>query len=118
MAKKPPTTEAAALTKTIDRVTKEAELDEPVRNSADHVRAQLQVSAGVATPLEDVERAVTSVLSNLQRFETKVRDLERSGKTSFAAHFPGMPQVPSSREIALLRKRLTDDFFSYGKARG
>jgi len=108
---------AAALSATIKRITEDADIGEDALSVAMRLRGQLSVSAGASTALEDIERGTDTLATALQAFEAKVREAEASGKPTYAELFPTMPRVPSSDEVARLKKRLGDELVQYCRSR-
>lgn len=109
---------ANALSEAIERIVDGADIGSAALAAATRMRSHLAVSAGAATALEEIERAVEIIASDLQQFEAKVRAAEQAGDPTFADHFPEIPRVPSSQEVAAFRKHLSDRFLDYTRARG
>lgn len=108
---------AGALSAQVENAIQKTELG-AAATAAVKLKGQLALEANASIPLEEIERAVETILTSMEAFEKKVKKAEDSGKPTFADAFKGkMPPVPPSREIARLRKRLSDAFLAYRKAR-
>jgi hypothetical protein len=108
----------ATLSPQVEKVLQDTEPGETAKSAAHALKSQLASAGGAATPLEEIERAVESVLAGLDAYAKKIKQVEDSGQATFAQTFKDrMPPDLSSREIADLSKRLSDAFLEYAKAR-